>query len=36
MKKKAKKGKAPAFEVLDATEAERGVGEQVAAYRAKK
>ena len=36
MKKKAKKAKGPAFEVLDVTEAERGVGEKVDAYRAKK
>ena len=37
MKAKAKKVKnQPSFEVLDATEAERNRGEQVAAYQARK
>ena len=36
MKKKAKKGKQPSFEILDVTPEERAKGEKVAEYQAKK
>ena len=36
MKKKAKKGKQPSFEIFDVTPEERAKGEKVAEYQAKK
>ena len=36
MKKKAKKGKQPSFEILDVTPEERAKGEKVAEYQARK
>lgn len=36
MKKKAKKAKAPSFEIMDVTEAEREKGRKVDEYKARK